>query len=68
MILEFYLEEPDVLDAKVAELAGFGYTISTEPYWVTPDLRFALVDDPDGNRVLLSAYKEGAKPDAPISL
>ena len=68
MILEFYLEEPDVLDAKVAELAGFGYTVSTEPYWVTPDLRFALVDDPDGNRVLLSAYKEGAKPAAPISL
>jgi hypothetical protein len=25
------------------------------PYDVTPDLRFAMVDDPDGNTILLSA-------------
>jgi catechol 2,3-dioxygenase-like lactoylglutathione lyase family enzyme len=68
MILEFYLEHPDALDAKVSELAWYGYTVSTEPYWVTPQLRFALVDDPDGNRVLLSAYTEGAKPGGPVSL
>lgn len=67
MILEFYLEDPDRLDAKYAELLGFGYRGRTDPYWVTPQLRFAIIDDPDGNSVLLSAYVEGAKPDGPVS-
>lgn len=67
MILEFYLEHPALLDAKVDELRELGYHIDTDPYWVTEQLRFALVDDPDGNRVLLSAYTEGAKPPGAVS-
>ncbi len=67
MLLEFYLEDPDLLDAKVAELRDYGYRIHTEPYWVTEQLRFAMVDDPDGNSVLLSAYTEGAKPTEPMA-
>ena len=55
MILEFYLQDPAALDAKYDELTGFGYASHVAPYDVTPTLRFALVDDPDGNTILLSA-------------
>lgn len=67
MLLEFHLEDPAALDAKHAELVGHGYASHQAPYWVTPELRFAMVDDPDGNSVLLSAYTEGAKPEGPVS-
>ena len=55
IVLEFYLETAAALDAKYAELVGFGYASHCAPYDVTPELRFALVDDPDGNTILLSA-------------
>jgi len=55
IILEFYLETQAALDAKYEELTGFGYVGHCAPYDVTPTLRFAMVDDPDGNTVLLSA-------------
>jgi uncharacterized glyoxalase superfamily protein PhnB len=55
MILEFYLESPAALDAKYEELTGYGYAGHCAPYDVTPTQRFAMVDDPDGNTVLLSA-------------
>jgi hypothetical protein len=54
-VLEFYLEGRDALDAKYEELIGFGYAGHVAPYDVTPELRFAMVDDPDGNSILLSA-------------
>jgi hypothetical protein len=55
IVLEFYVGTAAVLDAKYAELTGYGYTGHCAPYDVTPDTRFALVDDPDGNTILLSA-------------
>ena len=55
IVLEFYLESPAALDAKYDELTGFGYAGHHPPYDVTPKLRFAMVDDPDGNTILLSA-------------
>lgn len=57
IILEFYLETPEALDAKYTELTGFGYMSHCAPYDVTPELRFAMVDDPDGNTILLSAFE-----------
>ena len=54
-ILEFYLERAETLDAKYAELIGYGYESHCAPYDVTPELRFAMVNDPDGNTILLSA-------------
>ena len=55
MILEFYLETRGAVDAKYAELTGFGYQSHLAPY-VTPfNAYFAMIDDPDGNTVLLSA-------------
>lgn len=55
IILEFYLESREALDAKHAEMIGFGYREHCAPYDVTPELRFGMVDDPDGNTILLSA-------------
>jgi catechol 2,3-dioxygenase-like lactoylglutathione lyase family enzyme len=55
IVLEFYLETPAALDTKYEELTGHGYVGHCAPYDVTPKLRFAMVDDPDGNTVLLSA-------------
>jgi hypothetical protein len=55
IVLEFYVGTAPVLDAKYAELTGYGYAGHCAPYDVTPDTRFALVDDPDGNTILLSA-------------
>ena len=54
-MLEFYLESRAALDAKHEELTGYGYASHCAPYDVTPELRFAMVDDPDGNTILLSA-------------
>jgi catechol 2,3-dioxygenase-like lactoylglutathione lyase family enzyme len=55
IILEFYVETADALGAKYQELTGYGYESHCAPYDVTPELRFAMVNDPDGNTVLLSA-------------
>jgi hypothetical protein len=55
IVLEFYLETQASLDAKYEELTGFGYIGHCAPYDVTPALRFAMIDDPDGNTILLSA-------------
>jgi catechol 2,3-dioxygenase-like lactoylglutathione lyase family enzyme len=60
IVLEFYLETAAALDAKYAELTAYGYEGHCPPYDVTPELRFALVDDPDGNTILLSASTGGA--------
>lgn len=60
IILEFLLGSFEELEAKYAELTGLGYRGHREPYDVAAGLRFALVDDPDGNTILLSAFEEPA--------
>jgi uncharacterized glyoxalase superfamily protein PhnB len=55
IILEFNLKTAEALDAKYAELTGYGYASHCEPFDVTPSTRFAMVDDPDGNTILLSS-------------
>ncbi len=55
IVLEFFLETRAALYAKYEELTGLGYVGHCEPFDVTPELRFAMVDDPDGNTILLSA-------------
>ncbi len=54
-ILEFYLKEQAVLDAKYQELTGFGYQSRRAPYVTSFGMYFALINDPDGNTILLSA-------------
>jgi catechol 2,3-dioxygenase-like lactoylglutathione lyase family enzyme len=60
IVLEFYVGTAGALDAKYAELTGYGYTGHCPPYDVTSDTRFALVDDPDGNTILLSSKTTSA--------
>jgi catechol 2,3-dioxygenase-like lactoylglutathione lyase family enzyme len=58
IILEFYLETPEVLQAKYNEMIGYGYTSHVAPYKPRADLHFAMIDDPDGNTILLSAFEK----------
>jgi catechol 2,3-dioxygenase-like lactoylglutathione lyase family enzyme len=55
LVLEFYLKEPAALDAKYAELTGCGYEGFRQPYLTPFGMYFAMVRDPDGNTILLSA-------------
>ena len=53
-ILEFYLKSRDAVEAKYAELTGFGYHGHRAPYETSFGMCFALINDPDGNTILLS--------------
>jgi uncharacterized glyoxalase superfamily protein PhnB len=55
MILEFYLETREAVDAKYAEMLGYGYKSHVAPYVTSFDAYFAMIDDPDGNTILISA-------------
>jgi len=55
IILEFYLQDRAAVDAKYNELIGYGYESFLAPYVASIGMYFALVNDPDGNTVLLSA-------------
>lgn len=55
MILEFYVEEQSVLEAKYAELVDYRYQGYREPYRTSFGMYFAMVKDPDGNTILISA-------------
>lgn len=55
VVLEFYLKERALVDAKHAEMTGLGYRDFLAPFETTFGMYFAYVADPDGNLVLLSA-------------
>jgi uncharacterized glyoxalase superfamily protein PhnB len=55
VVLEFYLKERAALEAKYAELTAHGYQGFREPYLTSFGMYFAMVKDPDGNTILLSA-------------
>ena len=61
LLLEFYLGQADALNAKYQELMDHGYQGFREPYATSFGMVFAMVKDPDGNTVLLSADAEPAK-------
>lgn len=54
VVLEFYLKERGSVDAKYAELTGLGYVGRRAPFVASIGMRFAVIDDPDGNAILLS--------------
>jgi len=60
IILEFYLKTVEAVEAKYAEMIGYGYTSHVAPFKPNADLHFAMIDDPDGNTILLSAFEEKA--------
>ena len=53
-LLEFYLKTREAVDAKYTELTGFGYKSQRAPYKTSFGMYFAMVNDPDGNTILLS--------------
>ena len=57
-ILEFYLKTRDAVDAKYTELTGFGYQSYRTPYKTSFGMYFAMINDPDGNIILLSGDLE----------
>jgi hypothetical protein len=66
VFFEFYLKSEAAVRAKYAELVGYGYESYRAPFRLrvgipTPaDMCFALVNDPDGNTILLSGDAEPA--------
>ncbi len=54
IILEFYLKTREEVDAKYAEMVGYGYQTHVAPFVTSFDAYFAMIDDPDGNTILLS--------------
>jgi predicted lactoylglutathione lyase len=55
VMLEFFVDSEAEVDAKYAELAEAGYRSRREPFRTDFDAYMALVDDPDGNTVLVTA-------------
>jgi predicted lactoylglutathione lyase len=55
IILEFYLQERSTLEAKYKELINFGYRGYRPPYETSFGMYFAMIKDPDGNTILISA-------------
>lgn len=58
IILEFYLKTREAVDAKYAEMMDYGYASHVAPFETPFNTYFAMVDDPDGNTILLSAFEE----------
>jgi predicted lactoylglutathione lyase len=55
IMLEFFVEGNDAVDAKYRELVDAGYHSRREPFLTNFSAYMALVDDPDGNTVLVTA-------------
>ncbi len=57
-ILEFYLKTRDAVEAKYTELTALGYQSHRTPYETSFGMYFAMINDPDGNTILLSGDLE----------
>jgi hypothetical protein len=57
-ILEFYLKTREAVEAKHSELTGLGYQSHRTPYETSFGMCFAMINDPDGNTILLSGDLE----------
>ena len=58
VLFEYYLKSQSAVEAKYAELIGYGYRSYRAPFIYSNGMCFALVNDPDGNTVLLSGDVE----------
>jgi predicted lactoylglutathione lyase len=54
VMLEFFLVDNDAVDAKYEEMVGYGYHGRAAPVQTNGPYA-AMVDDPDGNMILLTA-------------
>jgi uncharacterized glyoxalase superfamily protein PhnB len=55
IILEFFVDGNAAVDAKFAELTEAGYRGRREPFLTSFNAYMCMVDDPDGNTVLVTA-------------
>ena len=55
IMLEFFVEGNAAVDTTFAELAGAGFHVVREPFVTDFGAYMCLVDDPDGNTVLVTA-------------
>ena len=55
IILEFFVDGNSAVDAKFTELTEAGYRGRREPFLTSFDAYMCMVDDPDGNTVLVTA-------------
>lgn len=59
VMLEFYARTRDAVDRLHAELVGHGYVSRRRP-WKSPGPYAAIVEDPDGNPILITAEDDQA--------
>jgi len=55
IMLEFFVEDYAAVDSTFAELQAAGYHVVREPFVTSFEAYMCLVDDPDGNTVLVTA-------------
>jgi catechol 2,3-dioxygenase-like lactoylglutathione lyase family enzyme len=55
VMLEFFVDGGDAVDAKFGELTQAGYRGRRAPWLTSFNAYMCLVDDPDGNTVLVTA-------------
>ena len=55
IILEFFIEGNDAVDAKYRELTEAGYVGRRSPFLTSFGAYMGMVDDPDGNTTLITA-------------
>jgi predicted lactoylglutathione lyase len=55
IVLEFFVDSQAEVDAKYAELTGAGYRGRRPPWLTSFGAYMCMVDDPDGNTVLVTA-------------
>jgi predicted lactoylglutathione lyase len=55
IVLEFFVDGNDAVDAKFVELTQAGYRGRREPWLTSFGAYMCMVDDPDGNTVLVTA-------------
>ncbi|HVU69913.1 MAG TPA: VOC family protein [Ktedonobacteraceae bacterium] len=62
VVFEYYLKSQAAVETKYAELIACGYESYRAPFRFPPNnMCFALVNDPDGNTILLSGDIEEAE-------
>jgi predicted lactoylglutathione lyase len=55
IMLEFFVDDYAAVDSTFAELVEAGYHVVREPFVTSFEAYMCLIDDPDGNTVLVTA-------------
>lgn len=58
VLFEYYVKSQAAVEAKYAELIGYGYQSYRAPFLYANGMCYALINDPDGNTILLAGDAE----------